>query len=85
MWSAERINPDRQDTKPFALQTSAEYRFIRDRVTGLNVADIGCGSGYGSAILAEVRSACYGSRPICRGHFLGRGSLGQLNSNLSLR
>ena len=40
MWSAERINPDRQDTKPFTLQTSAGYRFIRDRVTGLNVADI---------------------------------------------
>ena len=53
MWSAERINPDRQDTKPFALQTTAEYRFIRDRVTGLNVADIGCGPGFGSAILAE--------------------------------
>ena len=24
MWSAERINPDRQDTKPFALQTTAD-------------------------------------------------------------
>ena len=53
MRSAERINPDRQDTKPFALQTTADYRFIRDRVTGLNVAHIGCGSGNGSAILAE--------------------------------
>ena len=40
MWSAERINPDRQDTKPFALQRTADYRFIRDGVTGLNVADI---------------------------------------------
>ena len=53
MWSAERINPDHQDTKPFALQRTADYRFIRDGVTGLNVLHIGCGSGYGSAILAE--------------------------------
>ena len=53
MYSAERSKPNRRDTEPYVLQTTAGYTFAREFVAGLDVADIGCGHGYGSAILAE--------------------------------
>lgn len=53
MLSAERSKPNSRDTEPYVLQTTAGYTFAREFVAGLDVADVGCGYGYGSAVLSE--------------------------------
>jgi len=53
MRTIERLNPEQCDDPPHYHMVLAEYQFARDRMEGLTVADIGCGMGYGAALLAE--------------------------------
>lgn len=48
---SERVNPDFEDAN--FINHRKVYQFISQCVTGKIVLDVGCGTGYGTAILAE--------------------------------
>ncbi len=62
----ERVTPG-QYNDHVEREHVARYRFARQFCAGKRVADIACGSGYGSAILAEVAAGVdsYDKEPLC--------------------
>ena len=50
--TGERTLPDVPDENYWYRRHLAVYEWIADRVRGLRVADLACGEGYGSAVLA---------------------------------
>lgn len=55
--SCERVFPDDTGNDPLFTEHAARYDFARQYVKGLRVLDAACGTGYGSAMLADA-GAC---------------------------
>ncbi|HEX8067642.1 MAG TPA: class I SAM-dependent methyltransferase [Thermoleophilaceae bacterium] len=51
--TGERTLPDVPEENYWYRRHLAVYRFVADRCRGLDVVDMACGEGYGSAVLAE--------------------------------
>ena len=51
--TGERTLPDVPEENYWYRRHVAAYEWIAERVGGLRVADLACGEGYGSALLAE--------------------------------
>ena len=51
--TGERTLPDVPEENYWYRRHVAVYRFVADRCRGLDVVDLACGEGYGTAILAE--------------------------------
>ncbi len=58
--TGERTLPDVPEENYWYRRHLAVYEWIAERVAGMSVADLACGEGYGSAVLAEKASAVVG-------------------------
>ena len=58
--TGERTLPDVPDENYWYRRHLAVYEWIADRVRGLRVADLACGEGYGSAVLAGTAADVIG-------------------------
>ncbi|UJA19571.1 methyltransferase domain-containing protein [Thermoleophilia bacterium SCSIO 60948] len=58
--TGERTLPDVPEENYWYRRHVAVYEWIADRVAGLRVADLACGEGYGSAILARTAASVVG-------------------------
>ena len=58
--TGERTLPDVPEENYWYRRHVAVYRWIAERCAGLDVVDMACGEGYGSAILAEHAAAVTG-------------------------
>ncbi len=58
--TGERTLPDVPDENYWYRRHLAVYEWIADRVAGLSVADLACGEGYGSDVLAGAAEAVVG-------------------------
>jgi SAM-dependent methyltransferase len=58
--TGERTLPDVPEENYWYRRHLAVYRWIAERCTGLRVADMACGEGYGSAVLAERAAGVVG-------------------------
>lgn len=56
-FTGERVLPDDQDVN-YSLHR-ARYEFISPLVTGLDVLDVGCGTGYGAEVLLDAQARTY--------------------------
>ena len=58
--TGERTLPDVPEENYWYRRHLAVYEWIAERTRGLRVADLACGEGYGSAILAQTASSVVG-------------------------
>jgi SAM-dependent methyltransferase len=58
--TGERTLPDIPQENYWFRRHLAVYEWIADRVTGVRVADVACGEGYGSEVLARTASEVVG-------------------------
>ncbi|MDQ3572625.1 MAG: class I SAM-dependent methyltransferase [Actinomycetota bacterium] len=58
--TGERTLPDLPEENYWYRRHLAVYEWIAERVAGLTVADLACGEGYGSAVLARTASDVVG-------------------------
>src|SRR6266545_6831991 len=58
--TGERTLPDVPAENYWYRRHLAVYRWIAERCSGLRVADMACGEGYGAAVLAEGARAVVG-------------------------
>jgi SAM-dependent methyltransferase len=56
-YTGERVVPDKQDMN-YMLHLAA-YEFVSPLVTGLDVLDVGCGTGYGAEVLIDAQARTY--------------------------
>jgi SAM-dependent methyltransferase len=58
--TGERTLPDLPEENYWFRRHLAVYEWIADQVRGMSVADLACGEGYGSAVLARTASSVVG-------------------------
>ena len=58
--TGERTLPDVPEENYWFRRHLAVYEWIAERVTGLRVADLACGEGYGAAVLARAAADVVG-------------------------
>lgn len=56
-YTCERVVPNRQDMNYFLHL--AGYEFITSLVTGHDILDVGCGTGYGAGVLIDAQARTY--------------------------
>lgn len=62
-WTAQKFEADHQTIRPTPYRYIEERfleRFIKDRLSGANVLDIGCGTGYFTAKIAQAAKRAIG-------------------------
>jgi SAM-dependent methyltransferase len=68
--TGERTLPDLPEENYWFRRHLAVYEWIAERVQGMGVADLACGEGYGSAVLARTASSVVGvdANPVAHDH-----------------